>query len=219
MHFVIKLIFLKQKKKKSTYSNTASACKPRGVVVISLCDVGHTEDVLEVDKTQSGDFFFFSFSSPSSSFVFAAVFFFFLLLKALSCFLTCIATDRSLLLTLSEMLYVSPQRESAPQSFTWLEPELFMLLDTFVFTFFLLVWFFPPNTLVLNASVFCGVIFCFVYLFVCLLFVCSRCSVCRMIGMFWLICSWTLRLPVYNIIFPFIFFDWYLHFLFADLSR
>ena len=118
MHFVIKLIFhKKKKKKKSTYSNTASACKPRGVVVISLCDVGHTEDVLEVDKTQSGDFFFFSFSSPSSSFVFAAVFFF-LLLKALSCFLTCIATDRSLLLTLSEMLYVSPQRESAPQSFT-----------------------------------------------------------------------------------------------------
>ena len=70
------------------------------------------------------------------------------------------------------MLNVSPEREYAPQSFTWLEPDLIMLLDTLVFNalFFLFLNFL--NTLLLNACVFCGVtFFCFVCLFVCCLFV------------------------------------------------
>lgn len=45
---------------KSTYFNIDP---PASLVVSSWypCDVGHMEDVLEVDKTQSGDFFFFFF--------------------------------------------------------------------------------------------------------------------------------------------------------------
>lgn len=80
-----------KKRRERTYSNIESACKPRGVVVMSLCDVGHTEDILEVDKTLF--ILFFSFSSPS--FVCILYLLPFFLLKSLPCFLACIITDRS----------------------------------------------------------------------------------------------------------------------------